>query len=79
MYTNNFNSNQIICEYCGDPARIVKKIKRHYWPFAVKSISAYCYECYQEIVKGQIPKVTDSQFRSKKGNSIKKRQRFMED
>jgi len=77
MYTNN--SNQIICEYCGDTAKIIKKIKEAYWPFKVKSISAYCYECYQEIVKGQIPKVTDSSFQSRKGNHIKKRRRLITD
>jgi len=78
MYTNNPSPKNIICEYCGDPAKVIKKIKKSYWPFEVKSISAYCYECYQEIVKGKTPMVTDSQYRSRKGNSIKKRQRLVD-
>lgn len=77
MYTNN-NKN-VLCEFCADPARIVKKIQASYWPFKTISMVAYCYECYQEIVKGQIPKVTDPTTRSRRGNGVKKRNRLKDD
>jgi hypothetical protein len=73
-----YNKNPQLCMYCEDPSKIVQTIKKPYWPFAVDRIDSYCYECYQEIVKGQIPRVTDSSLSSKRGRGIKKRQRYMD-
>ncbi len=81
MYGGTMKNQQPthLCDYCRDPARIINTIKKPYWPFAVDRTDAYCYECYQEVVKGQIPKVTDSTLPSRRGRGIKKRRRLMED
>ena len=67
------------CKHCGDPARIINKIQKHYWPFEIIRIDAFCYECYMEVKKGQMPKVTDSNFSSKRGRGLKNRRRLMEE
>lgn len=73
-----YNKNPQLCMYCGDPAKIIQTIKKLYWPFEIERTDSYCYECYQEVVKGQLPRVTDSSLSSKKGNKIKKRRRYMD-
>jgi len=78
MYTNNNQFKNALCEYCADPAKIIRRIKAPYWPFQTVSLKTYCYECYQEIVKGKLPKVTDSTIRSRKGRNIKKRDRLQD-
>lgn len=66
------------CQHCGDPARIINTIKKPFWPFEIERVEARCYECYQEVIKGKLPKMTDSTFRSRRGCSIKKRHRLIE-
>jgi len=65
----------VICEVCGDIATRIKKVKQPFWPYAVKSCSAYCEECYQEIYYGKLPDVTGPQHRSRKGRGIRDRRR----
>ena len=67
------------CKHCNDPARIVNIIKKPFWPFEVERIDAFCYECYQEVYNGKIPKVTDTNLSSRRGSGIKKRRRLMDD
>jgi len=76
MYTDKNEFKKILCEFCADPAKITKKIKAPYWPFETISLIAYCYECYQEIVKGQLPNVTGPTTQSRRGSGIKKRERL---
>ena len=66
------------CDYCDDSAKITNIIKKPYWPFEIDRIDEFCYECYQEIVNGKTPKVTDSTLSSRRGSGIKKRRRLME-
>jgi len=72
MYTLNQNRN-ILCECCFDPARFIKKQRLPYWPFKTISLVAYCYECYQEVIYGKLPKVTDPSTKSRRGSGVKKR------
>jgi len=67
-----------ICEFCGDTATRIKKTKQPFWPFAVKSCSAYCDECYREIFYGKLPNVTGAQHRSKKGRGVEDRRRHFD-
>ena len=74
MYTQNPN----LCMYCEDPARIINKIQKPYWPFEIEGYQSYCYECYQEVVKGQTPMVTDPTLSSRRGSGMQKRKKYMD-
>jgi hypothetical protein len=65
--------------YCGDPAKIIKKLKQTHWPFKTENTLAFCYECHMEVFKNQLPKVTDSHLSSRRGSGIKKRRRLIDD
>lgn len=73
-----YNKNPQLCMYCEDPSKIIQTIKKAYWPFETARIDSYCYECYQEVVKKQLPKLTDSSLSGKRKNKIKKRRRYMD-
>jgi len=68
----------VLCEYCGDTATRIKKIKQPFWPFAVKSCKVYCEECYREIIYGKLPDVTGPQHQSKKGCGIRDRRQLFD-
>lgn len=76
MYTEHDKFKNAVCEYCGDPAKIVKRYKESFFPYRTKSITAFCYECYLEIKKNKLPLLTDSPYQSKHGTKIKKRERY---
>lgn len=63
------------CDHCGDPAVIHQEYKERFWPFKVIESHSYCYECYQELVNGKLPKLTDSPYRSRKGSGVTNRRR----
>lgn len=67
---------QLICEYCGDPAQIIRKVKQSFFPFKVKSISALCKDCHREIYDGKIPDVTGPEHKSRKGRGIQDRRKL---
>lgn len=79
MYTNNKEFKNALCEYCADPATVIKKIKASYWPYETISLRAYCYECYQEVCNKKLPMVTDPTTRSRKGNQVKNRNRLKDE
>jgi hypothetical protein len=58
------------CQCCKDPAIIVKKIRENFWPFKEIDILSYCKDCYNEIYRGKLPKVTNPTVQSKKKRSV---------
>lgn len=71
MYSEKKN-----CQHCGDPAVIFKEWKEPFWPFKIVDTQAFCYECHREVAYGQLPKLTDSPYQSRKGNGMQKRKRL---
>lgn len=73
MYNEIHKFKGALCEHCGDPASYVRRIQKSYWLYEVINIISCCYECYMELHKGQLPKLTDPSTRSRKGSGIRKK------
>lgn len=66
-----------LCDYCRDPAQIVEERKEPFFPFKVVQVLAFCYDCHREVIYKQLPRLTDSPYRSRKGSGIQKRKRYL--
>jgi len=75
MYPNPEKRN---CQHCADPATIIENRQEPFWPFRIILRLAYCYECFQEVKYGKMPKLTDSPHQSRRGNRIQKRKRHFD-